>query len=57
VTDRTGDGGHYTAARSFGLITYEAVHVPRRYRAAHAALMSYHGSVAPAETAPAGVPS
>jgi hypothetical protein len=48
VDDQTGQGGHYTAARSFGLITYEAVYIPRRRRAAHAALMSYSGCFDPA---------
>ena len=28
VTDNTGRGGHYIAARTFGLITYRAVHIP-----------------------------
>jgi hypothetical protein len=49
VTDQTPNGGHYTASRTFGLITYEAVHVPRRRRTAHAALMSYSGSFDPAD--------
>jgi hypothetical protein len=54
VTDQTGQGGHYIAARSFGLITYEAVYIPRRRRDACAALMSYHDCVDPdaAEMAP-----
>jgi hypothetical protein len=49
VTDQTPTGGHYTAARSFGLITYEAVYIPRRRRDACAALMSYSGCFDPAD--------
>ena len=49
VTDQTDQDGHYTAARTFGLITYEAVHIPRRRRAAHAAFMSYSGCFDPAD--------
>jgi hypothetical protein len=56
VTDKTPEGGHYTAARNFGLITYEAVHVPRRRRDAHAALMSYQGCIQPTTPACAEVP-
>jgi hypothetical protein len=56
VTDQTGDGGHYIASRAFGLITYEAVHIPRARRAASAALMSYRDCVTPGP-GPAGVPS
>jgi hypothetical protein len=55
VTDQTGEGGHYIAARSFGLITYEAVYVPRRRRDACNALMSYSGCVTPADPDPAEV--
>jgi hypothetical protein len=43
VADQTGQGGHYTAARTFGLITYAAVYIPRRGRDACNALMSYSG--------------
>ena len=49
VTDQTGQGGHYIAARSFGLITYEAVYIPRRRRDACNALMSYSGCFDPAD--------
>jgi hypothetical protein len=49
VTDQTSQGGHYTAARTFGLITYEAVHIPRRSRDACKALMSYSGCFDPAD--------
>jgi hypothetical protein len=48
VKDATGRGGHYRVQRSFGLITYSAVHVPARRQAAFDALMSYQGCVAPA---------
>ncbi len=41
VTDDTADGGHYTVAKTFGRITYSAVHIPARRRAAHQALMTY----------------
>ena len=57
VTDQTGQGGHYIASRSFGLITYEAVHIPRRHRDASKALMSYSGCVEPADAGPAEVAS
>ena len=40
-TDDTRDGGHYTVSKTFGRVTYSAVHVPARRRAAHEALMSY----------------
>jgi hypothetical protein len=40
-TDDTEDGGHYIVSKTFGRITYSAVHVPARRRAAHEALMSY----------------
>jgi hypothetical protein len=41
VTDDTADGGHYTVSKTFGRITYSAIHVPARRRAAHEALMTY----------------
>jgi len=41
VSDCTADGGHYMAIKTFGRITYEAVYIPTRRRAAHRALMSY----------------
>jgi hypothetical protein len=46
--DDTADGGHYRAVKSFGLITYEFVHVSSGYQAACDAIMSYSGSVTPA---------
>jgi hypothetical protein len=51
VTDQTSDGGHYQAIRTFGLITYEAVYIPRARRAASAALMSYRGCITPDDPA------
>jgi hypothetical protein len=45
VTDNTSDGGHYTADRTFGLITYRAICVTDQRRAAHDALMSYSGCI------------
>jgi hypothetical protein len=41
VTDDTGRGGHYSVCKTFGRITYSAVHVPSERQAAHEALMSY----------------
>ncbi len=54
TTDRTPEGGHYTAHRSFGLISYTAVHIPAQRMAAHDALMSYRDCVTPQD---AGVAS
>ncbi|MCO5967925.1 hypothetical protein [Actinoallomurus soli] len=39
--DERDDGGHYTVTKTFGRITYTAVHIPARRREAHEALMSY----------------
>jgi hypothetical protein len=41
VEDETGYGGHYRVSKTFGRITYCAVHIPADHRAAHEALMSY----------------
>ena len=41
VEDDTTRGGHYTVSKTFGRITYSAVHVPAERQAAHEALMSY----------------
>jgi hypothetical protein len=51
VCDQTGEGGHCTAERCFGLVCYRAVFIPERRMAAHRALMSYSGTVIP-EAAP-----
>ncbi len=49
VTPENGipDGGHYSAIKAFGPITYQAFHIPARSRAAHRALMTYAQSVTP----------
>lgn len=41
VTNETGRGGHYSTSKTFGRITYTAIHVPTERQAAHDALMSY----------------
>ena len=41
VTDNTQRGGHYEVGKTFGRITYRAIHIPVHRRAAHDALMSY----------------
>ncbi|WP_433180631.1 hypothetical protein [Actinoallomurus sp. CA-150999] len=41
VTPVRSPGGHYTASRTFGRITYRIVHIPARRMAAHNALMTY----------------
>lgn len=41
VTPVHSRGGHYIASKTFGRITYNAVHIPVRRIAAHEALMSY----------------
>jgi hypothetical protein len=41
VTDDTERGGHYSVSKTFGRITYRAIHVPSKRQAAHEALMSY----------------
>ncbi|MFB4298274.1 hypothetical protein [Actinomadura sp. NTSP31] len=38
-------GGHYTASRSFGRITYRIVHVPDRNRRQHEAHMTYRDNI------------
>src|SRR4051812_35391914 len=40
--DDTGQGGHLVVAKTFGRITYKAVHIPPRQLAEHHARMSYH---------------
>jgi hypothetical protein len=39
--DRTATGGHLTVFKTFGRITYQAVHIPSRAWAAHKARTSY----------------
>ncbi|NVI88065.1 hypothetical protein [Actinomadura sp. BRA 177] len=45
VTDDTHWGGHYTATRAFGRITYRIVHIPEQARAASRARDSYRDSI------------
>ncbi len=45
--DEIADGGHYSAIKVFGPVTYRAFHIPARYRAVHRALMTYAYSVTP----------
>ena len=47
VCDETASGGHYSAARAFGVIGYEITAIPGPVMATHRALWTYHGSVAP----------
>jgi hypothetical protein len=47
VQDETGSGGHYSAERTFGRITYRCVHISERRRAEHRAFVSYAGAVTP----------
>jgi hypothetical protein len=46
-TDRTGQGGHLTVTKTFGRITYEAVHIPARRMDTYRALMTYSDNVTP----------
>jgi hypothetical protein len=52
VRDDTPTGGHYTAARSFGPVRYEFIHIPARQRALYYAHMSYADSVTPNDPTP-----
>jgi hypothetical protein len=45
VRDETARGGHYYASRSFGLITYEAVHISAQRVAAYEAETSYRDNI------------
>ncbi len=47
VDDQTRDGGHYTANKTFGPITYRAFHITARSKAAHRAHMTYADAVTP----------
>jgi hypothetical protein len=47
VCDNTADGGHYTAARAFGPVTYEFIHIPATRRAQFDAWHSYSGAITP----------
>jgi hypothetical protein len=41
------EGGHYTAARTFGRIRYRYVHISARRRASYEAWSTYDGAVTP----------
>ena len=45
VEDDTARGGHCTATKRFGRITYKIVYIPADYTAAHRARMSYVDNV------------
>ncbi|GAA2441104.1 hypothetical protein GCM10010191_66510 [Actinomadura vinacea] len=45
VWDETSDGGHYTARRHFGPVTYSAAHIPARRMAQHYAEHSYADNI------------
>jgi hypothetical protein len=47
VCDETATGGHYSAARAFGVIGYEITSIPGPVMATYHALQSYRGSVTP----------
>jgi hypothetical protein len=50
--DDTGRGGHLVVSKTFGRITYKAVHIPVRQMAEHDARMSYRNNITP-DTDPA----
>ncbi|MGW2312795.1 hypothetical protein [Actinomadura luteofluorescens] len=45
VADDRPTGGHYTASKSFGRITYRIVHVPQRRHDEYDAYMSYRDNI------------
>jgi hypothetical protein len=47
VDHKSAEGGHYTAVRSFGPITYHAYYVTARAKAAYQAYMTYADAVIP----------
>ena len=47
VTDETRHGGHLTATRLFGPVSYTVVSIPATVRAAHHARDSYYNHVTP----------
>ncbi|TDB86447.1 hypothetical protein E1264_17770 [Actinomadura sp. KC216] len=49
--EETADGGHYTVARSFGPVTYEAVAITSACMARYRALMTYGDAVEPERAA------
>jgi hypothetical protein len=44
-TDNTPKGGHYIASKTFGRISYRAVHIPSRARARYNARNSYEHNI------------
>ena len=52
VDDDRATGGHYTATKTFGPVSYGAFHIPARRRAAHRALMTYYDSITPDDAGP-----
>jgi hypothetical protein len=56
-TDNTATGGHLTVCKTFGRITYQAVHIPARRMDAYQALMSYSDNLTlgPADNGDQGV--
>ncbi|MEV5824813.1 hypothetical protein AB0L25_04480 [Spirillospora sp. NPDC052242] len=45
IEDRRDRGGHYTATRTFGRISYRIVHIPRRSMDRHDARDSYRNNI------------
>ncbi|WP_412515642.1 hypothetical protein K8Z49_27780 [Actinomadura madurae] len=45
VTDDTDRGGHYTATRTFGRVSYRIVHIPQRRREEYRARDSYRDNI------------
>ncbi|GEM_PF-532922 len=50
VRDEIADGGHYTAIKAFGLITYQAFHIPARSKAAYRAHITDDDHATPDDT-------
>jgi hypothetical protein len=45
ITDRRSRGGHYTASKTFGRITYAVVHIPERQKHESRARDSYYRNI------------
>jgi hypothetical protein len=43
--DETNRGGHYTATKTFGRISYRVIHIPAQARQAHHARASYETNI------------
>jgi hypothetical protein len=54
--DDTADGGHLVVSKTFGRISYRAVHVPARQMDEHYAHMSYRNNIT-LDTDPADLPA